>query len=176
MVAGYFKNKNMNTDKNLLFSSCLQRHFLRWIGLALFITVLDQISKNIILHLNPEQPIVITPFFNIILRFNRGAAFSFLNAASGWQNLFFSITALLITIIIIRWLYQITEKRFCLQLSLSFVLGGASGNLIDRLARGNVIDFLDFYIKNWHWPTFNLADSAIVIGVFLMFFDMMKNK
>jgi signal peptidase II len=166
----------MKTFNNFLFIDRQERHFLRWICLALLITLLDQLSKTLILHYNPQPAIAITSFFNITLIFNRGAAFSFLSSASGWQNLFFSCVTFLISMTIVRWLYQITEKRTYLQLSLSLILGGALGNLVDRLTRGNVIDFLDFYFKNWHWPAFNLADSAIVIGVCLMLIDMIKRK
>lgn len=163
----------MNTIIDLITLKKNKRHFLRWICLSLLIVALDQISKYFILNLNPEQPIAITSFFNLTLLFNRGAAFSFLSSASGWQNIFFAVIAILVSLIVVRWLYQITENRISLKLSLSLILGGALGNLIDRIIRGNVIDFLDFYYQNWHWPAFNLADSAIVIGILLMLIDML---
>lgn len=121
------------------------------------------------------QQIPITPFFNLVLTYNPGAAFSFLSDASGWQRWFLSGIALIASVVIIFLLYKYTEnKLFCL--ALSFVLGGALGNLWDRITLGHVVDFLDFYIGSYHWPAFNVADSAIFIGAALLIYDSFRSK
>lgn len=121
------------------------------------------------------QQIPITSFFNLILTYNAGAAFSFLSDASGWQRWFLSSIALIASIVIIFLLRKYTDsKLFCLALSL--VLGGALGNLWDRITLGHVVDFLDFYIGSYHWPAFNVADSAIFIGAILLIYDSFRSK
>jgi signal peptidase II len=121
------------------------------------------------------QQIPITSFFNLILTYNAGAAFSFLSDASGWQRWFLSSIALIASIVIIFLLRKYTDnKLFCLALSL--VLGGALGNLWDRITLGHVVDFLDFYIGSYHWPAFNVADSAIFIGAVLLIYDSFRSK
>ena len=143
--------------------------YLWWICLSLLIAVADQITKNIIICcVDFALPVTVTSFFNLVVSFNRGAAFSLLNNASGWQNWLFGIIAALISVFIINLLYRTKGTRLWLSASLSLVLGGALGNLCDRLLHGYVVDFLDFHLNIWHWPAFNLADSAIVIGI-LMF-------
>lgn len=144
----------------------------KWLLLALAIIVLDQVSKQAILasFSHGEQLAMIPGFFNLTLAFNPGAAFSFLADAGGWQRHFFTILAFGISGGII-WLLKkhIDEPRFCLQLSL--VLGGAIGNAIDRLIYGHVVDFIQVYYQNWYYPAFNIADSAICIGVSLVLLD-----
>lgn len=121
------------------------------------------------------QQIPITSFFNLILTYNAGAAFSFLSDASGWQRWFLSSIALIASIVIIFLLRKYTDNMlFCLALSL--VLGGALGNLWDRITLGHVVDFLDFYIGSYHWPAFNVADSAIFIGAVLLIYDSFRSK
>lgn len=121
------------------------------------------------------QQIPITSFFNLILTYNAGAAFSFLSDASGWQRWFLSSIALIASIVIIFLLRKYTDSQlFCLALSL--VLGGALGNLWDRITLGHVVDFLDFYIGSYHWPAFNVADSAIFIGAVLLIYDSFRSK
>lgn len=121
------------------------------------------------------QQIPVTPFFNLVLTYNAGAAFSFLSDASGWQRWFLSSIALIASIIIIFLLHKYANNKvFCL--ALSFVLGGALGNLWDRITLGHVVDFLDFYIGSYHWPAFNIADSAIFIGAVLLIYDSFRSK
>lgn len=141
---------------------------IRWLLLAGGIIAVDQITKlwvlgSFFLH---EQRAV-TEFFNLVLVFNSGAAFSFLAGAGGWQKWFFVGLALVISAWLLSMLRQHTTERL-LPTALSLVLGGALGNVIDRLRFGAVVDFLDFHIAGWHWPAFNVADSAITIGVGLM--------
>jgi signal peptidase II len=142
---------------------------LKWLWLSLFVIVFDQITKamaDAMLTLYAPKPIM--PFFNLTLMYNQGAAFSFLSDAGGWQKWFFAILAISVSGGIIYWLKKLpsTEKEQAIALSL--VLGGAIGNLIDRLIHGYVIDFLDVYYEQLHWPAFNIADSAITLGAAIL--------
>ena len=142
---------------------------LKWLGLSLLVVILDQVSKSAItgsMHLFESIPIM--PFFKLTYVHNTGAAFSFLSEAGGWQRWFFAALALVISGIIAVWLARLKHHETLLAVALSLVLGGAIGNLIDRLVYGYVIDFLDVYYQTWHWPAFNIADSAITLGVILM--------
>jgi signal peptidase II len=142
---------------------------LKWLWLSLLALVLDQSSKLIVdSSVQLYQSIPILPFFKITYLHNTGAAFSFLSEAGGWQRWFFAGLALVISIIITVWLSRLQKHETLLAIALSLILGGAVGNLIDRLAYGYVIDFLDVYYDTWHWPAFNVADSAITLGVVLM--------
>lgn len=142
---------------------------LKWLGLSLLAVVLDQGSKLVVdSSMQLYQSIPILPFFKITYVHNTGAAFSFLSEAGGWQRWFFAGLALVISVIITVWLSRLQKHETLLAIALSLVLGGAVGNLIDRLAYGYVIDFLDVYYGTWHWPAFNIADSAITLGVVLM--------
>jgi signal peptidase II len=150
---------------------------LRWLWLSTLLIVLDQISKFLVLRfITFEQPISITPFFNLVLAHNPGAAFSFLAKESGWQGWLFGILAILVCMFLIRWLYKLPSKQVWLATALALIIGGALGNLCDRVIHGYVIDFLDFYIGTWHWPAFNLADSAISVGIIMLIVDTIKNK
>jgi signal peptidase II len=142
-----------------------------WILVALLIFAIDRLTKLLVLqHLALNQPHKIFPFLDFFLTYNTGAAFSFLNRASGWQNLFLGVLALALIMVIVVWLTQLSSRQYThniiwLELTLAFILGGALGNLYDRVYYGHVIDFVDFYLSRaWHWPAFNFADSAICIG------------
>ncbi len=142
-----------------------------WFALALLLVVLDQLTKYwISASFNYGEARAVTGFFNLVLTHNQGAAFSFLASAGGWQRGFFIVIALaaivLISVLLVR---HRGEILFCL--SLALILGGAVGNVIDRIALGYVVDFLDFHVAGWHWPAFNLADSAITVGAALMIAD-----
>ena len=129
------------------------------------------------MQLAPYQPRAVTSFFNFTLAFNKGAAFSFLNAASGWQNVFFIGIGCVISAVLIVWLYRLSLAEKWQGLAISLILGGAWGNIYDRFQYGFVIDFLDVHIGQHHWPIFNLADSAICIGAVLMvFFSWQETK
>jgi len=143
--------------------------------LAVIILVMDLLTKRWVeLNLTYGQQIMITEFFNLVLTYNAGAAFSFLSDASGWQRWFLSTIAVLVSVLIVYLLYKNTANRlFCFALSL--ILGGALGNLWDRIMLRHVVDFLDFHLNGYHWPAFNLADSAIFCGAFLLILDSIRN-
>jgi len=142
---------------------------LKWLWLSLLALVLDQGSKLAIAgSMKLYESIQIMPFFKLTYVHNTGAAFSFLSEAGGWQRWFFAGLALMISVVIAVWLTRLKKHETLLAVALALVLGGAVGNLIDRLAYGYVIDFLDVYYESWHWPAFNIADSAITLGVVLM--------
>jgi signal peptidase II len=144
-------------------------NMLKWLWLSLLAVILDQASKLAIAgSMQLYQSIAIMPYFNLTYVHNTGAAFSFLSEAGGWQRWFFAGLALVISVVIAVWLSRLKPHETLLAVALSLVLGGAIGNLIDRLAYGYVIDFLDVYYQTWHWPAFNIADSAITLGVILM--------
>lgn len=148
-----------------------------WLLLSFLVVIIDQLSKYwVIMHCQPDEPVKILPFLNFTLAYNRGAAFSFLTNADGWQVWFFSVIAIVISIAIYVWLTHLNEEEKLLSCGLSLVLGGAVGNLIDRIVHGVVTDFIDFHIHNWHYATFNLADSAVFIGAVLIGIDMIFVK
>jgi signal peptidase II len=142
---------------------------LKWLWLSLLAIILDQASKLAIAgSMRLYESIDIMPFFKLTYVHNTGAAFSFLSEAGGWQRWFFAGLALVISVAIAVWLTRLKKHETLLAVALALILGGAVGNLIDRLAYGYVIDFLDVYYGTWHWPAFNIADSAITLGVMLM--------
>ena len=145
---------------------------LKWLALSLLAVVLDQASKWVVdSSMQLYQSIPLVPYFNLTYVRNTGAAFSFLSEAGGWQRWFFAGLAIVISIVIAVWLARLKQHETLLAVALSLVLGGAIGNLVDRLAYGYVIDFLDVYYQTWHWPAFNIADSAITLGVVLMLLE-----
>ena len=142
---------------------------LKWLWLSLISLVLDQASKLLIdKTMQLYQSIPLLPSLNLTYVHNTGAAFSFLSEAGGWQRWFFAALALGVSAVITVWLLRLQKHETLLAAALSLVLGGAIGNLIDRLAYGYVIDFIDVYYGTWHWPAFNIADTAITVGVLLM--------
>jgi len=145
---------------------------LKWLWLSLIALILDQWSKIAISgSMYLYESIILIPGFNLTYVHNTGAAFSFLSEAGGWQRWFFAAMALIISVVLTVWLYRLKSHETLLAVALALVLGGAIGNLIDRLAYGYVIDFLDVYYQTWHWPAFNVADMAISGGVFLMLLE-----
>ena len=145
---------------------------LRWLWLAALVVLLDQISKQLAEQsLTLHQPVAVMPSLNFTLMYNQGAAFSFLSDAGGWQRWLFSALAGGISIAIVWWLKGMERGEKVLAAALALVLGGALGNLLDRLLYGHVVDFLDVYYADWHWPAFNIADSAITVGAVLMVLD-----
>ena len=145
-----------------------------WLGLSLIVILFDQLTKIAVKKVFAyATPYVVTSFFNIFFVLNRGAAFSFLSTASGWQRWAFTALGLAAACVIVYLLKRHgNQKLFCTALAL--IMGGALGNVIDRLVHGRVIDFLDFHVGGWHWPAFNLADSAIVIGAMLLVLDELR--
>ncbi|CAB1275140.1 signal peptidase II [Candidatus Nitrosacidococcus tergens] len=149
----------------------------KWLNLSLLIIVADQIAKYLAeANLSLYQPVAIFPFFNLTLAHNPGAAFSFLADAGGWQRWFFLAIALMVSCILFIWLYKTKNNNLKESLPISLILGGAIGNIIDRFIHGYVIDFIDLYYKNWHWPAFNIADSAITVGVTFLVINSLAQR
>lgn len=146
----------------------------QWLGIAAIVILLDQITKITISKMFAyRESLPITSFFNLVLDYNRGAAFSLLATESGWQRYLFTAIGIAAALFIVYLLKRHAgQKLFCCALAL--ILGGALGNVIDRIIYGHVIDFLDFHIGGWHWPAFNVADSAICIGAALFVLDELK--
>jgi signal peptidase II len=164
----------MATAKKTVFTPKPSANMTPWLGIAALVILLDQLSKiTIIQTFSHGQSRALTSFFNLVLAYNKGAAFSFLAAEGGWQRYLFSGIAVAAALFIIYLLKRHAGQRlFCTALAL--VLGGALGNLIDRIVYGHVIDFLDFHVGGWHWPAFNIADSAICIGAALFIIDELR--
>ncbi|HHJ34137.1 MAG TPA: lipoprotein signal peptidase [Gammaproteobacteria bacterium] len=151
---------------------------MKWLWLSVLTVVLDQLTKKmaeaeLLLH----QPVALFPSFNFTLMYNKGAAFSFLSEAGGWQRIFFVALSTIISIFLFFWLKQITrdekqKNNSLLQIAIAFILGGAIGNLIDRAMTGEVVDFIQVYYSTYYFPAFNIADSAITLGAGLLILDM----
>lgn len=147
----------------------------RWLGIAAILIILDQITKIAVTSTFAYgESMPVTSFFNLVLVYNKGAAFSFLASESGWQRYFFTAAGIGASIFIIYLLKKNPSQRL-LCWALTLILGGAIGNVIDRVLYGHVIDFLDIYFGNWHWPAFNIADSAICIGAVLFVYDELRS-
>ena len=144
-----------------------------WLFLSLLILLLDQLSKYLVARsFQLHESLDLIPGISLTLVHNTGAAFSFLRDAGGWQRWFFVALGFMVGTVVVVWLSRIERDRhWLLPCALSLVLGGAAGNLVDRLISGYVIDFMDVYYRGWHWPTFNVADSAISIGAVLLIID-----
>lgn len=142
-----------------------------WLGISLAVIVLDQLSKLAISnHFVYGELLAITPFFNLVLAHNTGAAFSFLSDAGGMQRWLFSLIAVVASVWIV-WLLRKHQAEKLFALALALILGGALGNLIDRIAYGYVVDFLDFHAAGYHFAAFNVADAAITLGAGLLILD-----
>jgi signal peptidase II len=145
---------------------------LKWYVLSAVVLLLDQGSKlladaRLVFH----EPVGVLPFFNLRLAYNTGAAFSFLGNAGGWQRWFFAGISVLVISVLVVWMRRLKPEQWQLSAAFALIIGGALGNLIDRLVYGHVIDFIDVYYKTWHWPTFNIADSALTVGAGLLLLD-----
>ena len=145
-----------------------------WLGVASIIVLLDQLTKFAAVKMIAARGFIeVTSFFNLVLAYNKGAAFSFLASQSGWQRYLLAGISLAMSLFLIYLLKKHPgQKLFCWAVAL--LLGGAVGNLIDRVLYGHVIDFLDFHVAGWHWPAFNVADSAICIGALLFIMDELR--
>lgn len=150
---------------------------LRWYALALLVIALDQYTKGLASSaLDYGRPVQIFPWFNLTLQHNTGAAFSFLSDAGGWQRWFFTGVAVVISIALVAWLYLLPRGQWLLGLALALILGGAIGNVWDRVAMGYVVDFISVHYQDWYFPAFNLADSAITVGAACMLLDSFLNR
>jgi len=148
-----------------------------WLLLSVLIIALDQASKYWAkAHLQFQQPYWLTSFFNLNLNFNAGAAFSSLSNEGGWQIHLFQGISIIVSIILIVWLLLLGSKQNLKALGLSLIIGGAIGNLIDRIRLNYVVDFFDFHLKDWHFATFNVADSAVCVGAFFLILSMIWQR
>jgi len=151
---------------------------MKWLWLSAFTVALDQLTKTIAeAELLLHRAVAIFPGFNFTLMYNKGAAFSFLSEAGGWQRVFFVALSTIISIFLVFWLRQITQDEKqkdnqLLQIAIAFILGGAVGNLIDRALTGEVVDFIQVYYSTYYFPAFNIADSAITLGAGLLILDI----
>ena len=151
---------------------------MKWLWLSVITVILDQLTKKVAeAELLLHKPVAIFPGFNFTLMYNKGAAFSFLSEAGGWQRIFFVTLSSLISIFLFFWLKQITQDEkqkhnLVIQIAIAFILGGAIGNLIDRAHTGAVVDFIQVYYSPYYFPAFNIADSAITLGAGLLILDM----
>jgi len=144
----------------------------KWFGVSVVVILLDQVTKYFAeARLIYAEPMAVLPSFNLTLLYNRGAAFSFLSDAGGWQRWFFVTVSFLASVALVIWLRKLKPEQWQLALALSLVLGGAIGNLIDRLWLGHVVDFIQVYYRDFYWPAFNIADSAITVGAILLLWD-----
>ena len=152
---------------------------MKWLWLSLLTIVLDQLTKYIAeAELLLHKPVAVIPsFFNFTLMYNKGAAFSFLSDAGGWQRFLFTGLSTVISIFLLFWLRQISrdeqqKDNHILQIAIALILGGAVGNLIDRALTGEVVDFIQVYYSTYYFPAFNIADSAITLGAALLILDI----
>ncbi|HIP53625.1 MAG TPA: lipoprotein signal peptidase [Chromatiales bacterium] len=149
----------------------------RWLALSALVFLLDQLTKLwaegvLTLH----QPVPVMSSFNLTLMYNEGAAFSFLSDQGGWQRGFLIVLAIGVTAVLVAWLFRLKPGERRVACGLTLVIGGALGNVFDRIIHGHVIDFIDVYYNDWHWPAFNVADSAITLGVILLLLDSLFHK
>ena len=148
---------------------------LKWIWLAIVVIILDQVTKYIASSsLEMFQPVAVMPMFNWTLMHNTGAAFSFLHDAGGWQRWFFAVIAIVVSVVLFFWIKRLEQHEKWQAIALALILGGAIGNVIDRVWLGYVVDFIQVYYQQWYWPAFNIADSAIVIGVAMIIIDSIR--
>jgi len=161
---------NMQSNRTKGLSS--KKQAFAWLLVSLVIVVLDLWSKGLVTEsLSLYRPVELTPWLNMTLAHNYGAAFSFLSDAGGWQRWLFTGLASVVTLVLIVWLLRLPAREKMTAAALGLIIGGAVGNLVDRIMHGYVVDFIDVYYRSWHWPAFNLADSAITCGVILLLVD-----
>jgi signal peptidase II len=145
-----------------------------WLVVTALVIVLDWHTKALATeNLELYRPVEIFPWLNMTLAHNYGAAFSFLSDAGGWQRWFFIVLASGVSVVLLVWLLRLPRAEWITGLGLALILGGAIGNLVDRIQLGYVVDFIDVFYKDWHYPAFNVADSAITCGVILLLLDML---
>ncbi len=149
----------------------------KWLWLTVLVLIFDQVTKyaasqNLILH----QGIEILPMLKFTLIHNYGAAFSFLSDSSGWQRWFFTVIALVVSVVIFFWMRRLGTADRLTAVGLALILGGALGNVWDRILLGYVVDFIDVYYQAWHWPAFNIADASISIGAALLIIDTFRHR
>lgn len=169
--------ENIDVNNNVEEKSGMELSIVTLLSISIVIVALDQISKYLCAaNLNYGQAVQVFPGFDLLLMQNRGAAFSFLSDAGGWQRWFLSSISILVSGVVLVWLVRLPRSQKLLALSLAFILGGALGNLYDRLVLGYVIDFISVYYQDHRFATFNIADSAISIGAALMALEIFTSK
>lgn len=150
---------------------------LHWLCLSLVLVILDQVTKFVMVaHIIPYSEHLIFPGFKLTLVYNRGAAFSFLDSAGGWQLWLFILITIIVCVAIGIALQGVKVSRYWFCIALALILGGALGNLVDRLTLGYVIDYFLLYAGSWRWPAFNVADSCICVGAVMLMIDMILKK
>ena len=150
---------------------------IRWLWCSLVVVVVDQATKIAAQTLlDPASSVELISVLNLVLAYNAGAAFSILSTAGGWQRWLFIGLALAICGFIVHWLRSLSGNARSVPLGLSLILGGAIGNVIDRVRIGAVVDFIDFHVGDWHWPAFNVADSAICVGAAMLLFGSFRRE
>ena len=150
---------------------------MQWYALAIIVFLADQAAKSYIDARTPSGwSHEVTSFFNLVHVLNPGAAFSFLAGAGGWQRWFFAAVAAGVSVAVVLWMRRVPRGEWWVSAALALVLGGAIGNLGDRLVLGHVVDFIDVFYGRWHWPAFNLADSAITVGVAVLLVDALRGQ
>lgn len=157
----------------------LKHSGVRWLWLALLIFLADIGIKSIVMNnmgYGWHNRIEVLPFFNLLHVHNYGAAFSFLSEQAGWQRWLFTAIAFAVTALLVYWMRRLPATEKWNNIAYALIIGGAVGNVFDRVVHGFVVDYLDFYWKTYHWPAFNLADSAICIGAVMVILDGFRNK
>ncbi|MFP8966641.1 signal peptidase II [Pokkaliibacter sp. CJK22405] len=150
---------------------------LVWLWITLLVLILDLWTKSMASGaLDYADPVYVLPVFNLTLLHNTGAAFSFLAAAGGWQRWFFAALAIIVAVVIVRWLLVLRQEQRWQTVALCLVLGGALGNLYDRMIHGYVVDFLSFHYADWYFPAFNIADVGITLGALMLIPEMLGWK
>lgn len=167
----------MNTHDRSAQQGIRARATFAWLTLSAAIVALDAWTKALAsASLSPVRPVEILSWLNLVLAHNTGAAFSLLSDAGGWQRWFFTVVSIAITVVLLVWLARLGRGQRLTALALSLVIGGAIGNLIDRLRLGYVVDFIDVHAAGWHWPAFNVADSAITCGIIILLIDAFRES
>ena len=142
---------------------------IKWLWLSLGVIIIDQVTKQIAeAQLTLHSPLNVMPYFDWYLTYNTGAAFSLLADAGGWQRWFFTIIAIVVSAVIVQWIRKLPSDEILTAISLSLILGGAIGNLIDRILLGHVVDFIQVWLGSFAFPAFNIADAAISVGAVLL--------
>lgn len=165
--------RNADSSTVLGFGVPAQAGALQWLWLTFLLILLDLGTKWLAsTYLTYAHPVSVLPFFDLTLLHNPGAAFSFLAGAGGWQRWFFALVAIGVCVVLLQWLRATPAKQWWMRTALALIMGGALGNLYDRIIHGYVVDFISVHYGGWYFPAFNLADSAITVGAAILIFDM----
>jgi len=162
----------MNAETQKIAGRSSNKMIFIWLLVSALVVALDMWTKDIASSsLTLYRPVELTSWLNMTLAHNYGAAFSFLSDAGGWQRWLFTALAVVVTAVLLVWLLRLPARDRLTAAGLALIIGGAIGNLTDRIRHGYVVDFIDVYYRDWHWPAFNVADSAITCGVILLLLD-----